>query len=129
MDFVTELFVVMHLLGMAAIVGGYLAVRHQPRIIAPMLWGARAQVLTGLILVGFAQMGDEGDKPNNAKIAVKLLVALAVLACTEIASARQRKAVAATALVATDATGPAPGLVHAAAGLAVLNVLVAALWK
>ena len=55
--------------------------------------------------------------PNNAKIGVKLLVAIAVVACAEIAAAKERKG-----------DGARPQLVHAAGALALLNVLVAVLW-
>lgn len=52
MKLFNEIVVVVHLLGMAAIVGGWLAVRHDLRIVPSILWGARIQVLTGLILAG-----------------------------------------------------------------------------
>jgi hypothetical protein len=114
MDFVTNVFLFLHLVGMAAIVGGWIAVARAPKVIAPMLWGARAQVLTGLILVGLLEAGDE--KVNNAKIGVKLVVALAVAACAEIGNARQKRG------------EPNPTLVHAAGGLALLNTAIAAIW-
>jgi hypothetical protein len=114
MDFVKDLFVLLHLVGMAAVVGGWLAVVRAPKIIPAILWGARAQVLTGLVLVGILEMGD--DEVNNPKIGVKLLVALAVAACAEIAAARQKRG------------EPNPTLVNAAGALAVLNTAIAVLW-
>jgi thiamine transporter ThiT len=114
MDFVKDLFVLLHLVGMAAVVGGWLAVVRAPKIIPAILWGARAQVLTGLLLVGILDMGD--DEVNNAKVGVKLIVALAVAACAEIASARQKRG------------EPNPTLVNAAGALAVLNTAIAVLW-
>lgn len=54
-----------------------------------LVWGARAQLVTGLILVGLAEM-DDGDV-NHAKIGVKLVVAIAVAACAEIAPRRGRR--------------------------------------
>jgi hypothetical protein len=114
MDFVKDLFVLLHLVGMAAVVGGWIAVVRAPKIIPAILWGARAQVVTGLLLVGIHEMGD--DEVNNAKVGVKLLVALAVAACAEIANARQKRG------------EPNPTLVNAAGALAVLNTAVAVLW-
>jgi hypothetical protein len=114
MDFVKDLFVLFHLVGMAAVVGGWIAVVRAPKIIPAILWGARAQVVTGLLLVGIHEMGD--DEVNNAKVGVKLLVALAVAACAEIANARQKRG------------EPNPTLVNAAGALAVLNTAVAVLW-
>lgn len=122
MDFLYNLFVVTHMLGLAALVGGYLvAVTRQAEGLVPntvMLWGARLQLLTGLILVGLASGAMDDMEVNNTKIAVKLVVALAVAALTEIAAGRSRRG----QLVAA-------GMVHAAGALAIVNVLVASLWK
>lgn len=118
MSFVYNLLVVLHLLGMAAIIGGYIVVARAPRILPSMVWGARAQLVTGLLLVGLAQGGATSEKPDNAKIAVKLVVALVVVALAEIARAKDKRGEA----VNTN-------LVHGVGGLAVVNVLVAALWQ
>ena len=107
---------------MAAIVGGWLAVRHDLKIVPAILWGARVQLLTGLILAGFASM-DKEDPPNNAKLGVKLLVALVVVALSESTWAAQKKAVAGAAQAAVASK------VNLVGGLAVLNVLIAVLWR
>ena len=114
MDFLTEIFVLLHLLGMAAIIGGWLATRWGGGTIAPVVWGARAQLVTGLILVAFAETGD--DPVNHPKIGVKLLVAIAVAACAEMAAGRVKRG------------GDRRPLLDAAGGLAVLNATVAVLW-
>lgn len=117
MDFVYNLLVALHLLGMAAIVGGWIAVRSGRTVIAPIVWGARAQLLTGLALVGIASaIKDDEHTVNNAKIAVKLVIAIGVLAAAEIGAARGRKG---------KDTG---NLLDVAGGGAVVNVLVAAIW-
>jgi hypothetical protein len=129
--------VVLHLLGAAAIIGPWLAAPRAGRIRMAMVWGARAQVVTGIVLVGLHEMSsDPADALNRTKIGVKLVVALACAACAEIANGRQRRALAATAgdAGAADAGGtttavlPATGLVQATALLAILNVCVAVLW-
>lgn len=121
MDFLYNLTVVAHMLGLAALVGGYLvAVTRSAEGLVPnvvMVWGARLQLLTGLILVGLAE-GALDLEVNQTKIGVKLVVAIAVAALTEIAAARARKG-----------QPVAGGMVHAAGALAVVNVLVASLWK
>ncbi|XGX79992.1 hypothetical protein LQK93_02812 [Terrabacter sp. BE26] len=117
MDLVYNILVALHLLGMAAVVGGWIAVRAGRTVIAPILWGARAQLVTGLALVGVAEaLNDEEHHVNNAKIAVKLVIALVVLAAAEIGAARGRKG---------RDTG---SLLDVAGGAAVVNVLVAAIW-
>jgi hypothetical protein len=117
MDLVYDIVVALHLLGMAAIVGGWIAVRSGRTVIAPIVWGARAQLVTGLVLVGLAEaVKDDDHVVNNAKIGVKLVIALGVLAAAEVGRARGRKG---------RDTGP---LLDIAGGGAVVNVLVAAIW-
>ena len=82
MDLLVNVVVVLHLLGMAAIIGSAVFVA-RGAVTPALLWGARAQLLTGILLVGLLQADDE--EVNNAKIGVKLLVAIAVVACAEIA--------------------------------------------
>lgn len=116
MTVVYNIFVVCHLLGMAALVGGYFSVLSAPRISEVMVWGARAQFVTGLIIVGLGEGALDKDY-NHTKIAVKLLLSLVIVALAEITRARQNKG------------KPNPNLVHVVGGLAVVTVLVAALWS
>ncbi|ATL71882.1 hypothetical protein [Nocardia terpenica] len=115
MTVVYNLVVVAHLLGLAAVIGGYAAGR--PTVGEVMVWGARAQILTGLVLVGMADSIHSLDKHLDlAKIIVKLVIAVAVAGLAEMghADAKRGKAVA--------------GMTHAAGVLAIANVFVAVLW-
>lgn len=116
MSLVYDLLVVLHLLGMAAIVGTYLVALRTPRVLPGMLHGALTALVTGVILVGLreADVVDGHGEVDQTKIAVKLLVALVVAALAWVYRKRQDAAPA--------------GVVHAIGGLAVLNVLVAVLW-
>jgi hypothetical protein len=106
---------VLHLLGMASIAGGWLAnYLGAARGLNVLVWGARAQLLLGILLVGLVQMNKE--EVSYAKIGVKFAVALAVVACAEIANVRARRGEG------------QPALVNAAFGLMLVNVLVAVLW-
>ena len=117
MDLVYNLLVVLHLLGMAAVVGGWIAVRSGRTVTAPVVWGARAQIVTGVLLVGIASaIKDDEHEVNNAKVAVKLVVALVVAAAAEIGNARSKRG------------QDAGTLLDVAGGAAVVNVGVAALW-
>ena len=117
MDLVYNLLVVLHLLGMAAVVGGWIAVRSGRTVTAPVVWGARAQIVTGVLLVGIASaIKDDEHEVNNAKVAVKLVVALVVVAAAEIGNARSKRG------------QDAGTLLDVAGGAAVVNVGVAALW-
>jgi hypothetical protein len=118
MDLVYDVFVIAHLLGMASLVGGFFAYNRGLDATLLMVQGARAQVVTGLILVGLAEVVDSLDKDlDMAKIGTKLVVALAAAACIEIGRGRLKKGRNATRLV------------QVAGALGVLNVLVAAGWN
>ncbi|WP_019925943.1 hypothetical protein [Nocardia sp. BMG111209] len=115
MTVVYNLVVVTHLLGLAAVIGGYAA--GQPKVSEVMVWGARAQIVTGLILVGLADSVHSLDKHLDlAKIITKLVIAVAVAAFAEIgrADAERGKSL--------------PWMTHAAGLLAIANVFVAVLW-
>jgi hypothetical protein len=119
MDVVYNIVVVLHLLGMAALVGGWAAFAARGLDTVDLISnGARAQVVTGLVLVGMAEGISSLDKAlNQPKIGVKLVVAIAAAACIEVARGRRKRG------------RDSRGLVMAAGGLGVLNVAVAALWS
>ncbi|AOW91931.1 hypothetical protein BFN03_02395 [Rhodococcus sp. WMMA185] len=110
-----NLVFVSHLLGMAALVGGYFAVLSAPRISEVMVWGARAQFVTGLILVGLGEGALDKDY-NHIKIGVKLVLSLVILALAEIFRSKQKKG------------SENPNVAHVVGGLSIVTVLVAALW-
>lgn len=106
--------VVLHLIGMAGVVGGWLSVVRQPRIVPAMVHGALTALVTGILLVGLAYPVFGADSVDNAKITVKLVVALAIAVLVWV---NRRK----------DAIPK--GLLHGIGLLAVLNVSVAVLWS
>ena len=118
MDFLYNVVVLVHLLAMAAIVGGYLTVVKAPRMNEVIVWGARIALLAGIVVVGLGESVDSlGKDFNMSKIGVKLVIAVAVVACAEIARARQKR------------KEPVTNLVHAVGVLAIVNVIVAVLWS
>lgn len=104
-----------HYIGLAAIVGGWLSLRNDRPSWSLLVWGARAQLLIGLLLVGLNEA--MGAELNHVKIAVKLLVALAVVVCAEIGRVRAKRNQA--TLTLADAAG----------GLAILNAVIAFAWS
>lgn len=116
MSLVYDLVVVLHLIGMAMIVGGWLAQIRSPRpVISPgILHGALVQILTGMILVGLASSDAVDRDVDNTKIAVKLVVAAAVAGLAVVGQARAKDA--------------PPAFTHGAGGLAATNVMIAVLW-
>lgn len=113
MEILKDVVLILHFVGLAAIIGGFLVqTRSTTKIIYPaMLHGALTQLVTGLILVGLNQALD--DDVDNGKIGVKLLIALVV---TVLAWVYRKKR-------------PAPTAVWAAVGgLAIVNVAIAVIW-
>ncbi len=115
MDILHSLFLFFHLLGTAALIGGWLATFKKPTVLQWQHIGAWVQLLTGLMLVGLLEMND--GAVNHMKIGVKLIVLIAVL----VAAIIGRRKVARNEPVAK-------GLAHAVGGLALINVALAVFW-
>lgn len=117
MEIVHSLLFVTHILGLAAIIGSFFVQlrRKSEFVLTPMLVGAIVQLVSGILLVGVEQT--VGDDLNMIKIAVKLGIAIVVLVAVVVAVVKQRRG-----------GRPNPWF-HAAGGLAIVNVLVAALWQ
>lgn len=114
MDALHTALLVLHFLGLAAIFGGAVESWRTARATtSPVtLWGARAQVVTGLALAALIFTGDDADDANHIKITVKLVIALVIAG---IAEANARKAVMKQAALVI-------------AILAAINVIVAVAW-
>jgi hypothetical protein len=113
--------VVLHLVGMAALLGGFLvqikALRAKTAEILPaMVHGAWTSFVTGLLLVGVREwelaMGG-GEELDHSKIAIKSVVVLIILVLVMLN--RKKKPVAGSVL----------GTVG---GLTLLNVVLAVFW-
>ena len=80
MDTLRLILLFVHILGFAALIGGLLAQGKDPvkRVNGAMRDGSGTAVLAGLALVGVLEAGD-GDV-NHAKIAVKLVIGVVILA-------------------------------------------------
>ncbi|MFI5874142.1 hypothetical protein ACIBAH_17120 [Streptomyces sp. NPDC051445] len=82
MDVLIHLFVGLHIIGIAALLGGFLAQlkamgRGAARFVPSMLHGAATMLVTGVILVGLNQADDQ--PVNNIKIGVKLALLIVIL--------------------------------------------------
>ena len=115
MEILRLVLVALHFFGFAALFAGFLGqLKAEQRATTPgMLHGALTQLVTGVVLVGLAEMAAV-QPVNHAKIAVKLLVLLAALVL--VWRGRNR------------ATVP-NGVFFAIGGLTALNVLVAVFWQ
>lgn len=100
-----------HMGGLLTILTGWLMAAKDGVETTVLAWGARIQLALGLILVAVTIGGD--DPRSHLWMGLKLLVALGVVACAEMARVRAGKGT------------PQPALVHAAGALTLVNVAVA----
>lgn len=124
MDVLHSVILVGHFIGLAAIVGPFLMqARWKGQYAFPVvLGGAITQLVTGLVLVGLAEMGGDDDDPlNYAKIGVKLTIAVIIFVAALLGFLRQRK---------SEGGGGRELLpfFHAAGGLALVNIALAVFW-
>ena len=120
MDFVYSLILILHFIGLASVVGGFLVQMRSPQkgVNPAMLHGALTQLVTGLLLVGLPEMGialpyEGWESWDHAKIAVKLVITIVI---TVLAFIGRRKPL------------PQTGLWGAIGTLSIANIVIAVLW-
>lgn len=116
MDIAIKLVLILHFIGLAGIIGGWLATIKSPHMVKGILHGAILQVVTGIILVGLREMQDGADPMNHMKIGIKLLIAIVILVVAIIGVRKEAQTQGSTATLA-----------HIAGGLAIVNVAIAVL--
>ena len=117
MEFVYNLLVVLHFVGLASLLGGFLVQMKSPDkgVNPAMLHGALTQLVTGVLLVGIASAGlVSGEEVDHAKIAVKLVIVLIITAL---------------AIVGRRRVPPQVGLWGAIGALTLVNVVIAVFWN
>lgn len=82
MDYVYDAIVVLHFVGLAALLGGFLVQipEQTRRVNRAMLDGAFTQLVTGVALVGLAETLVEDEEVNHMKVGLKLLILLVITA-------------------------------------------------
>jgi hypothetical protein len=118
MDVVYKILVVLHFLGLASLIGGWLVQLRavgERYVSAAMLHGVLTQLVTGVLLVGLAEGVDSLDRTvDRTKIGVKLVVTLVV---TILCWANRRRQFLPN------------GLYFLIGLLAVANVVIAVFWR
>ena len=118
MELLKESLVVIHLAGMAVLVGAFIInmKRKSDFPFTAMMWAAIVQLTTGTLLVGLSYALD--DAPDNFKITVKSLLATGALVAAIIGRKRQAKG-----------ESKLQPFFHTAGGFAVINLIIAVLWN
>lgn len=119
MEILKNVILALHIIGVASLLGGALMQTKDmkagtARVVPAIMHGAWTMLITGVLLVGMAYALGNGEFVNNAKITVKLLVLVAILV---IAFINRKKETVAT------------WVLPAIAGLTVVNILLATVWK
>jgi len=112
-DIAYNLILILHFIGLASVVGGFLVqMKSAEKGVNPAMWhGALTQLVTGVLLVGLAEMQD--FDVDHAKIGVKLVVTIVI---TVLAFVGRKKPL------------PQIGLWGAIGALSIANIFIAVLW-
>lgn len=116
MDVLINVFVALHIIGIASLLGGFLTQMKAisagtARFNPAMLHGALTMLVTGVALVGLNQADDQ--TVNNIKVGIKMAVLVVILGLV---------------YVKRDEESVEKGLFAAVGGLTVANIFIATVW-
>lgn len=116
MDVLIHLFVALHIIGIASLLGGFLTQlkamgQGAARFVPAMLHGALVMLVTGAVLVGLNQADDQ--PVNNIKIGIKLALLVVILGLV---------------YVKRDEETVDKGLFGLVGALTTANIFIAVLW-
>ncbi|MER6093025.1 hypothetical protein [Streptomyces bluensis] len=116
MDILIHLFVALHIIGIASLLGGFLTQmkamgQGAARFVPAMLHGALTMLITGAVLVGLNQADDQAV--NNVKIGVKLALLVVILGLVYVKRDEERVE---------------KGLFGLVGALTTANIFIAVLW-
>ena len=118
METVYHLLLIVHFVGWAVVLGGYVASRRYPGLYVGVFHGALAALVAGTAALIVAQTSSAVPDVNVAKMLIKIVITVAI---TMLAAGAKRQA-----SKADNGTGPVDrGVKHAIGLLALANVVIA----
>jgi heme A synthase len=116
MDVLIHFFLALHIIGIAALLGGFLTQmkamgRGEARFVPGMLHGALTMLVTGAVMVGLNQA--HNTPVNNIKIGIKLVVLVVILGLIYVKRDEEKLPTA---------------VFGAVGGLTAVNIFIAVLW-
>lgn len=115
MGIAISIVLILHFIGLAGIIGGWIATVKTPQVNKAILHGSILQVVTGILLVGLREMEGEVDM-NHMKIGIKLVIALVIMGLAIVGTKKE-----------SQNPGSSGTLAVAAGVLAIVNVAIAVL--
>lgn len=106
---------ILHFIGWAIVLGGWIATMREPGVYRGTLHGALTALVSGLGMAAIGFSGAAGHDYDHVKIAVKTAITLVIVGLALWAKKRPD-------------TAP-PWLKHAIGGGAVVNVIIAVVWR
>ena len=113
MDKLMGIFVILHILGWAMLLGAAIATMKTPKVTPGMFHGALTALVGGLLALTVWEMGDFARDPNHIKIGIKL--AITIIITVLVALGKRKESVS-------------KGYLGGIAGLVVANIAIAVLW-
>lgn len=118
LEIVKNAVLALHVIGIAALLGGVLfqirSIKEgTARVLPAIMHGAWTMLATGLILVGMQYPLGRGDSLDNTKVAVKLIVLVAIVVVALVNRKRERLATWVLPVIG---------------GLTVVNIFIATIW-
>lgn len=123
MELLYNVFVFLHFVGWAIVLGGYLATLRTPGLYRGVFHGAATALVAGIAMMGLLESGavDLGVEVDRTKLTVKLAVALVIAVLAFLAKRQGAKR--------DNGTGPVtPGIKHTIGALTLVNIGVAVFW-
>jgi len=122
MDTLFNVFLVLHFVGWAIVLGGYFASLKSPGLARGVFHGAATALVSGIVMMGIIESGAGGpDYIERGWLIAKLSVALVITVLAFFAKRQGAKGDNGTGAVS-------PALKHSIGVLTIVNILVAVFW-